>query len=1607
MRRFTSCCIFLVFVTGLSPFAFSQLGLSRQEYSGDGSLIQMPREVESLLIKAKGYIKTEAWSEATLAIGILLGLEKQDNGNELHKQDYFTQTDPAPTIRGSLRDTTIEILNDIPEAGIKVFELRYGVAAKQILDAAVATGDWGGIESVSRSYPGTAAGREATWLCAEGKIGRGLPMDAAVILDRMMTQSLARNQFGVGGFVLSAACWKAAGQMDAAQSILKTAKVHFPKAPFNWRGKRHLMSAETDSLIDSIELGDYAPSRRKETQPLWVGGDLERNADTPAGVPLPLVNWKFPMHESDQHEIAATKTIKQKANDRSVTLIPSRVPIIVPPWAIMLTYDQRINAINLKTGKVDWTGSFTRIPYDLSLDRVPGRETGQSDLPVPDYLARRIWGDAASGQLSSDSHNVYSLTEMPSIDATESLTLGNANIFRPLGKRPYNVLQAWSVETQGKLIWEVGGETGLSEPRLAGALFLGSPVAYDSELLILGELNGEVYLFSMAPNSGQLLWSQQLVANQGISLADSPRRTMGCSPSIAAGCVLCPTLSGHLVAIDLNSRSLLWAHRYPMDQEVLGNMRFNGLIANDPFGDSLPHKLRSADAAVLIIDNCVVHAPIDGDAVYAIDLFNGDRLWEVPKNNGLFVAASWNGRVLIVSDQAVSCLDSHTGKSRWEKPLTLSSMGRVAGRGVRNGQRYFLPMSNQEILEIDFETGTIVDKMRVKEPLGNLVATADQLISLSPVDLTAYTIRDRLKAEIDIEFAQGVSSSAALQRRGKILLAGGKIGEALDAIEAAYRENRQDPEVRVLLGEVAMMGLREDFAKHSSRVAEYEELIGFGSEKTTYLILLIDGLMQQGSYIKATEKLLELSDLNSDSRVYQSAMQETVEPESSQQVRQEIWVAARLAQLYEAASTMDREKIMMLVQPRLLALEKMRRSIDYYRRSDIFRWLPASGKLRFQDAISIFEERDSLLAEQTLEEAFEVAARSLTEKSKSQGAVAEVANELNELQSQTDSLRFNIYNKAGRWTTSVSLANRLNKPLSEVQNQPTVVESTRESPRRASLADLPNLEDFNRYVSGIKNWPKGKPTVEVVPFERPLQTITGGTPLAIKQRVGTALENWTVSLLQTSIEFIAPNGLQRISTTPDIRSDQIFLPMVHLIDSIAVIETQNSLIAMDTLRASEIKENPRDTSLENILWSEPVGRTSSVELPNRNPFGGQSTGSRLLAPEKPWEDQKFKNRKGFFVGPSSRAGVIVASNGLVFALDPRTGTRRWTRSGIGSVGSLPTIALADNRLAILDRANWTRWILDSRDGKLISKEDWHDTFDVWCTSGQNVLSVFEHKNDGKRISFKLWDAFTSEIRIEGEFSKDVKAEVCEQEKLIAWEPDGKLVFWNLPTGKESIYQITLPPKSGFKRIALERFGDAILVMTDGVSFQLTDLVKADESDRSHKCRGPMIALDGNDGHPLWEKPILIYDFRFPISQMRSTPAVTLTRLLKFKSNKNTVESGSVAILDIRTGQLVYSNDYLHSIRGTEFQFQSCAKLGKAELDFQYRGAELHVVWSQEEPGPSAAESDSLLQIGKLDRAQLEADAPKEFIERLQSDGREDPFGSDAGLDRPFDAKRDR
>jgi outer membrane protein assembly factor BamB len=1548
----------------------------------EGTLIQAPREVQRLVEQATQSIQREAWTEATLAVGMLLGIESQTPRGDIGQQDFFLPMKGGAKEQNSIRDSAMRLMEDIPEAGMKVFELRYGVEAEQLLKDATQKGDWAAIEKIARDYGPTISGREAAWLVAESKIASGQPLEAAIWLSRLMRQRRAQQQFGFGGAVLAAACWKASGEPKQAEKILESAKDWFASAKATWQGKSLSSDMPIDNLLSAIELNELVESTRQEKATRWTGGSSNRNGDFPAGVPLPLVNWTFQLHESDQHGLAALKTIKQKSVDRNALLIPSRSPLVVPPWVIAMSYDQRIYGIHMRTGKLMWTDNTSHIPVDVRNDRGQFRELPTNELPILDYLARRVWGEAALGQPTSDGRNIYSLSELPSSHVSDQhINGGNAFVLQPRGKSGFNVLHAWSIPQEGKIVWEVGGDTGLMEPDLAGVLFLGPPMEHEGKLYILGEFNGEVYLFCLSPDSGALQWKQQLVANQTAQLVnDQIRRNMACSPAIAEGQIVCPTLSGQLVCLDLGTRNLRWSHRYELSNEAIAGNQFNQWGVGMS-GEVNPLKFRSTESSVVISGACVIHAPPESTVVYALDLLTGRRLWELNRSNTLFVGGVWNDRVLLTQDQAVNCFNIKDGKSVWSEPLALSSIGRVAGRGVRNGNSYFLPLSNNEvneIIEIDFETGEIVDRMRVNQTLGNLAATADQLISLSAVELSAYSIRDQIRSEIDLEFAHEKNSTGRLQREAKIRLAEGKLAESLDLVEAAYRINRDDPEVRLLLKDITLMAMKQDFQKFAPRVAEYEEIISLGSDRSLYLVSIIVGLQREKAYLSGFRKLLEFTDMVSDSFGMGSPIPESIEPEVNLQVRQDIWTSSKLAQFFESMNASDRDAASQQLKTQIDALTKSRTSRDYGLRSDLFRWLPSGQAIRLSDAKKYSKDREWILSEDTLEEVVEVSnweksgfGEAFNNESKSppaqdsDGQVVEISQ-----------LRLELMALADRWTAVSKLAEPSKLSIEEAFNK--LSEQRAKDPFSELFGQLPHSSitptSLKRFSEGLSGWPAGQPSVSASSVDHPLQSIAGGESCPVKQTIGVALQDWNVTRFAGSLVLTNPTGTQRLSVQLDLSQEMSGPPSVYFLDSLALIETANELIAVDTLRASKADNSMFEQTANCIIWRETFGKGRSDQ-----PHTGVSYDT------KPWGEKRIKNRKGFAVGAVGRMGVfVVANNGTTLvALDPRTGSPRWTRTNLGGESqSLPTIALEQMRLAVLNQSQSTRLILDARDGSLIEKSEWLDKVDVWCSSGRHVLAaVVNRRDEANMIRFKILDALTGKVVREASLAPGVVADVCQQERFVALTKQGELTFWDLRTGEEAKHTLELPTNTTLKALALERFGDRLLLISDGPSFDVEGTSKVRGSDNARLCRGPMIALDLANGKPLWDKPRTIYHYLLPVNQLRITPVITLERQFRFKVSNITTESASIALLDLRDGRLLFADDYLDGARDG-LGFHCRADLEKPELVIQRGNSNIQVRWDDKDPPPtSSAEST---EIGKITKAELESRVPKEFVERLQS-----------------------
>ena len=272
-----------------------------------------------------------------------------------------------------------------------------------------------------------------------------------------------------------------------------------------------------------------------------------------------------------------------------------------------------------------------------------------------------------------------------------------------------NRLVALDTQKEGRLAWSVGGEGGESEPKLAGAFFLGPPLVDGPRLYVLAEIKGDIVLCQLHAASGRLAWSQMIAHPVQSITADQRRRLAGAMPSQADGVLVCPTSAGAAVGVDPVQGALRWGYPYP--RAAQGETTW-------------------ADAAATIADGRVLLTPADSDLIYCLDLQSGREVWSCRRNGLLLVACVHQGKVVLVGPHEVTALRLADRKPAWKSPLALPAEAMPSGRGLYAGRFYYLP-TTKGLLQIDLDTGRIVGKIETKQELGNLVGARGRLISQS------------------------------------------------------------------------------------------------------------------------------------------------------------------------------------------------------------------------------------------------------------------------------------------------------------------------------------------------------------------------------------------------------------------------------------------------------------------------------------------------------------------------------------------------------------------------------------------------------------------------------------------------------------------------------------------------------------------------------------------------------------------------------------------------------------------------------------------------------------------------------------------------------------
>jgi outer membrane protein assembly factor BamB len=742
------------------------------------------------LDQVRQQIEGEHYADAARQLGLFL----QDPA--IH--DFFlSRDDQRRDGRGFLAEIQ-RLLRELPPSGRAAYREQFEAVARTRLNAAIATGTELALRDVAARFLETRSGDEALYRLGHFLRDHGRASAAAACLERLLVRPEAAAPFEPALTLTIAACWARAGERQRARDIVVSLRGRRSATGLHIAGLDNpdlLTDAGWDDFLDRIAAPDSGanPAMQLGTQAAsqnWptFRGNPARNAAVAARPPFLASRWSRQATSNARTQVTIERAWQAYCEGNG-TALPLLNPLAVGDLVFVRTA-RGVAAFDLATGDCRWTEPSDDNAENARLDRI-------------------IWQEPAGGAFSVDEECVYLVEDVLSGDS-ESKVLSD------------NILSAREHfhSREGNLRWQVGGRDGSGEPRLAGMYFLGPPLAWQGGLYVLAESKGALSLAVLDRLTGRLSWSQELALVEQKISEDLLRLVGGATPSISTEeIIVCPTSGGVVVALDLTTRSLLWAYRYV--QRVPTQPASLDDSESAPRLDQFDRWL---DGTVSIAKGRVVLTPLESREIHCLDLSDGRPVWTKAREDGMFVACVTDELAVVVGRSAVRAHRMSDGEIAWTLPFAGSF---PAGRGVFAGDRYYLPVTAAAVLEIELRSGTLAaaHKSPRELPVGNLIWHQGLFVSQGPAALEIFDERETLVAQVRERLDRDPRDAEALLRQGELELTAGHIAEGIAAFRAAYTAARS-PKTKSRLIAALLDGVRQNLPGQDSLAAELDALLG-------------------------------------------------------------------------------------------------------------------------------------------------------------------------------------------------------------------------------------------------------------------------------------------------------------------------------------------------------------------------------------------------------------------------------------------------------------------------------------------------------------------------------------------------------------------------------------------------------------------------------------------------------------------------------------------------------------------------------------------------------------------------------------------------------------
>jgi outer membrane protein assembly factor BamB len=1482
--------------------------------SGDGAIaFPSDRLRERQLDRAQRLLAEERWSDAATLLDEILAADK----------DFFFRADGEKNNWQSIKAETGRLVGGLPRAGRDAYELQFRARADRLLEQAVASDDAAGIVAVARRWFHTPAGARATLVAAIEALEANQPLAAAAWLDRLAgTEAAAAFEPTLS--VMRAVAWLRAGDRAAAAAILERAR-GAGRGPARIGGRDVSLSFPQGGGLDWLVniVGDPVRPRGGQSGDwLMHRGEPSRNGVVAGACPLLVPRYRVPLarHPEESRLLEARRRFQA---DQELGIMPVGVPLAVN-GKILLHNTLGLLAVDFDTGKRVWlqAGGAAATPQTNAAD-----VDAAGDAPDADGVFSSVFEDGTSGTLSSDGRLAFVVESPP-----ESVTSHPARNFRaglqagagfPGGWRG-NTLSAYDVAGRGGLAWRLNGRQGNG----GSPWFMGPPLPIGEQLLVLVEEKGEIRLDVLEAATGRVEWSQPLAEideDRAVENIDSHgRRLAGLSPALAEGIVICPTGAGAVVAVDLATRTLLWAHDYPQAPQGVVITLPNGIRVRRANGNMMvingnvplpggrdPAAGRWLDATPLVAGGRVLLTPGESQELHCLDLRRGTPVWRQPRRDRLHVAGVVDERAIVVGRRGVEAIDLATGKAVWTRPLA-ADQGSPSGRGILTASRLLLPLDTPEVVEIDLADGRIAGRSPARGGAvpGNLVAYRGEVISQGVDSLDVFHQAAALESRIETALEKRPDDAWALAWSGQLALDRGDVRRGVELVRRAHElaPERVSPQ---FVGQALRFALVRNFPAASGMWREAATLAGSKPAAAGVLRTAVDGFLAAGDFGQAWEALEGLlaaepaAAADAANAAHGPPIFDGTDPQLSTSPPR--WLEGRFGDLLARAPADVRTAIDAVVAAEAgrLTAEPVAGGPDAAARLDRLRVFvqrfgrhPAAAAVRRRlvDAVSAAIENST-------------------------------GDELRDLVVERDFALLGLArlgDPADRAHAAAALA-ALRPPLAAAGDAWPVgrVESRRGGVRprnpgetgldgrfaRSRLARVPVLGAADSFFPGLDLAFDMHQQTGLIASDGFGRTI--GEPI----RLGARGENPRV------VPVFQAGGVEEAA----------------VLGRVAFLRTGGGVGAGVTLAAVELAAAPagaeateRTPRRNRQLWlathggdptqdSRTVGFAVHIGQQRVVRDGAVPLGLRASEPRGPDD----AGRRGAVHGGRARcSGVPVLVDRSLKVHDPRSGAVVWERQRLPAGSELfgdedhLCVCPADGRQAV---------VLSMVDGRRVRTLDLPRSEQRLLTCGRRIVAVQPATPDGgeawaRGVRIELLDPLDGTVRGLGEFPGESRAAPAGERHLGVVEPSGRFTLLDLDAGT-TVFQVKLPDMpAGLAQLQVIPWADRLLVFVGRAETtkeqealakigSFNALPGAPGGELTQPLTGSLWAVERTAGDMLWPVPVTVFRHGVQRHQAAELPILLFARAVQPQGDVDRPRL-DVLLIDKRTGQAAFVDDRL-------------------------------------------------------------------------------------------------